>query len=122
MSTKETMAEKIDDALPTAQDQDHHNEIKETKETLQPAEPKKIAPEHLSSLKLTILVLALFLAIFLTALDRTIVSTAIPRITDQFKSVDDVGWYGSAYFMTSTALQPAYGRIYKSLDVRFRLQ
>ncbi|KAH8688794.1 putative efflux pump antibiotic resistance protein [Talaromyces proteolyticus] len=72
-----------------------------------------------SALNLTIIVVACFLAIFLTALDQTIVSTAIPRITDQFGSVNDVGWYGSAYFMTSTALQPAYGRVYKVLDVKW---
>ena len=27
--------------------------------------------------------------------DTTILATAIPKITDQFKSLDDVGWYGS---------------------------
>jgi hypothetical protein len=29
------------------------------------------------------------------ALDNTILATAIPRITDQFNSLADVGWYGS---------------------------
>jgi hypothetical protein len=67
--------------------------------------------------KAVILILAIFLSIFLVALDQTIIGTAIPRITDQFHSVGDVGWYGSAYFLTSTALQPSFGRIYKTFSV-----
>jgi hypothetical protein len=26
---------------------------------------------------------------------------AIPRITDQFHNLNDVGWYGSAYLLTA---------------------
>ncbi|EEA23440.1 conserved hypothetical protein [Talaromyces marneffei ATCC 18224] len=49
----------------------------------------------------------------------TIISTAIPKITDQFQSVTDVGWYGSAYFLTSTGLQPTFGRIYKIFNIKW---
>ncbi|EPS31140.1 hypothetical protein PDE_06095 [Penicillium oxalicum 114-2] len=66
-----------------------------------------------------IIVLAIYLAAFLVALDQTIIGVAIPKITDQFKSIPDIAWYGSAYFLTSTALQPSYGRIYKILNVKF---
>ena len=27
--------------------------------------------------------------------DNTIIATAIPKITDHFQALDDVGWYGS---------------------------
>lgn len=67
--------------------------------------------------KVILIVLAIYLAAFLVALDQTIIGVAIPKITDQFKSVSDIGWYGSAYFLTSTALQPSYGRIYKLFSV-----
>ncbi|KAI7968687.1 hypothetical protein EIK77_005703 [Talaromyces pinophilus] len=67
--------------------------------------------------KVMLIVLAIYLAAFLVALDQTIIGVAIPKITDQFKSVSDIGWYGSAYFLTSTALQPSYGRIYKLFSV-----
>lgn len=30
----------------------------------------------------------------------TVLATAIPRITDEFGTIDDIGWYGSAYFLT----------------------
>ncbi|RDH30778.1 major facilitator superfamily domain-containing protein [Aspergillus welwitschiae] len=77
------------------------------------------ATEYPSPLRLTITVFALFLAIFLTALNQTIIGTAIPKITDQFNSVGDIGWYGSVYFLTGTALQPAYGRMYMLFDVKW---
>jgi hypothetical protein len=67
--------------------------------------------------KVILIVLAIYLAAFLVALDQTIIGVAIPKITDQFKSLSDIGWYGSAYFLTSTALQPSYGRIYKLFSV-----
>lgn len=83
-------------------------------ESASPADEKVVYP---SALKASIIVSGLFLASFLVALDQTIISTAIPKITDQFKSVTDVGWYGSAYFLTSTGLQPTFGRIYKIFNV-----
>jgi hypothetical protein len=43
-------------------------------------------------IKLVTLIIALCLAVFLVALDQTIIATAIPRITDRFRSVDDIGW------------------------------
>lgn len=67
--------------------------------------------------KLYIILLSLCLTIFLVALDQTIISTAIPKITDQFKSVEDIGWYGSSYLLTTTALQASYGSLYAIFDV-----
>ncbi|KAF3202729.1 hypothetical protein TWF106_002124 [Orbilia oligospora] len=58
------------------------------------------------------IVVALMLAIFLVALDRTIISTAIPQITNEFNSLGDVGWYGSAYLITGCGFMPLSGKIY----------
>lgn len=44
--------------------------------------------------------------------DRTILATAIPIITDEFHSLGDVGWYGSAYMLTGCTTQLIVGRIY----------
>jgi hypothetical protein len=74
-------------------------------------------PEYPPLSKVIVVILALYLAVFLVALDQTIIGVAIPKITDQFKSISDIAWYGSAYFLTSTALQPSYGRIYKIFSV-----
>ncbi|EJT77821.1 aflatoxin efflux pump [Gaeumannomyces tritici R3-111a-1] len=65
------------------------------------------------SLKFWTIMFCNFLALFLVALDRTILATAIPRITDEFKSLGDVGWYASAYMLTTAASQLLFGRVYK---------
>src|SRR5438876_553683 len=49
--------------------------------------------EYPAAFRLAMIIMALALSIFLVALDMTIVATAIPRITDQFHSLDQVGWY-----------------------------
>jgi len=63
-----------------------------------------------SGMKLAIISIALSLSVFLVALDNTIIATAIPKITDHFKALGDVGWYGSAYLLTTCALQLFFGR------------
>lgn len=74
-------------------------------------------PEYPPLAKVIVVIIGLYLAVFLVALDQTILGVAIPKITDQFNSITDIAWYGSAYFLTSTALQPSYGRIYKIFSV-----
>lgn len=47
---------------------------------------------YLTGLTLLSVLVSLVLVIFLMMLDTSIVATAIPRITTQFHSLDDVGW------------------------------
>ena len=37
---------------------------------------------------------------------------AIPSITNRFNSLDDIGWYGSAYLLTLSATPLLYGKLY----------
>lgn len=64
-------------------------------------------------IQLYLLMVGLMMAVFVVSLDQTIVAPAIPIISNRFNALADVGWYGSAYFATSTALQPTYGRLYR---------
>lgn len=48
--------------------------------------------EYPSGVKLFLLLTSIYLAVFLVALDRTIIATALPVITDHFHSIDDIGW------------------------------
>lgn len=50
--------------------------------------------------------------------DLTIVSTAIPAISDEFNTTEDVGWYGSAYFLTMCSFQIFWGRLYTFFDLK----
>lgn len=62
---------------------------------------------------------SLSLTVFLLGLDQSILATAIPQITTEFSSLADVGWYGSAYLLTSTALQPTFGKIYSTFNIKW---
>ncbi|KAJ7758576.1 major facilitator superfamily domain-containing protein [Mycena maculata] len=75
--------------------------------------------EYPTGLKLGLITLALCLSVFLVSLDNTIIATAIPKITDQFDSLDDVGWYGSSYLLTTAAFQLFYGRLYSLLSMKW---
>jgi hypothetical protein len=68
--------------------------------------------KYLSGVKLWTLSFGLCLTTFVIALDNTIIATAIPKITSVFNSLDDVGWYGSSYLLTTTSLQPSFGKVY----------
>ncbi|RKK17464.1 Efflux pump roqT [Fusarium oxysporum] len=70
------------------------------------------------TLKFWLIILSVFAAMFLVALDRTIIATAIPQITNDFQSLGDIGWYGSAYMLTTAAFQLIFGRIYRFYPLR----
>jgi MFS family permease len=74
--------------------------------------------EYPSGLKLAFIILAICLAVFLMALDNTIIATAIPKITDRFNSLGDVGWYASAYLLTTCALQLFFGKLYTFYPIK----
>jgi len=69
--------------------------------------------------RLVLIIASLCLAVFLVALDQTIIAPALGAITAEFGSVKDIGWYGSAYLLTTTALQPTYGAIYRIFDIKY---
>jgi hypothetical protein len=51
-----------------------------------------------SPAKLAAIMTSLYVSIFLIALDRTIIGVAIPHITNEFHSIEDIGWYASLSF------------------------
>ncbi|CAK7204767.1 hypothetical protein SEUCBS139899_007527 [Sporothrix eucalyptigena] len=75
--------------------------------------------EYPTGARLVLIMLALCLAVFLMALDNSIIATAIPKITDQFHSLNDVGWYGSAYLLTTAALQLLFGKFYTYFSIKW---
>lgn len=71
------------------------------------------------SVRFWLTLLCNFLALFLVALDRTIIATAVPRISDEFQALGDIGWYGSSYMLTTACAQLVFGRIYKFYDMKW---
>ncbi|KAI0814459.1 major facilitator superfamily domain-containing protein [Xylaria sp. FL0064] len=74
--------------------------------------------EYPSGLEVLFIITALVLSISLVSLDQTIVATAIPKITDEFNRVQDISWYGSAYFLTLGAFQSLWGKVYKFFPLK----
>ncbi len=74
---------------------------------------------YMEGLLLWVTILALALGTLLVAIDNTIIAVAIPKISSVFNSLSQVGWYGSAYLLTVTAMQPTCGRIYKFFDMKY---
>jgi MFS family permease len=72
-----------------------------------------VTPEYPNNRTRVLVMVALYSAVFLVTLDQNIISTAIPRITDDFKSLSDIGWYGSAYLLTMCSFQLLMGKVYK---------
>ena len=68
--------------------------------------------------QLAIITVSLCCGTILVALDTTIISVAVPSISTAFQAFDDVGWYGSAYLLTITAFQPAFGNIFQLFDAK----
>lgn len=67
-------------------------------------QPAKKAP----SIKL--LFSALLLVMLLSALDQTIVSTALPTIVGELGGLDKLSWVVTAYILSSTIVVPLYGK------------
>lgn len=62
-------------------------------------------------LQTTIIMLSLCSALFLAALDITIITTAIPTIAAEFHSNLGYTWVGSAFILANGALVPIWGKI-----------
>ena len=54
---------------------------------------------------------AVLVVLLLSALDQTIVSTAMPRIIAELRGLDRIAWVGTAYMLTSTVVVPIYGKL-----------
>ncbi|KAE9368058.1 MFS general substrate transporter [Stipitochalara longipes BDJ] len=59
-----------------------------------------------------LIMFAIATAIFLVSLDRMIIATAIPKISDEFHSIEDIGWYASAYMLTGSSFMLLFGKFY----------
>jgi len=68
-------------------------------------------PRRLSHPEVRAIVIGIMLAMFLGALDQTIVATALPTIGRHFGDLGDLSWVVTAYLLTGTAVTPLYGKL-----------
>jgi EmrB/QacA subfamily drug resistance transporter len=94
-----------------------------TKERIEPAHhtavsipqkattPPKERPAEKTHAEVRAIVVGLMLAMFLAALNQTIVATALPTIGREFNDFANLSWIVTAYLLTSTAVAPLYGKL-----------
>ncbi|KAI9751451.1 MAG: hypothetical protein M4579_006061 [Chaenotheca gracillima] len=73
-----------------------------------PPEEKDV--EDRSKAQTAIIVAALCLCVLLAALDATIITTALPTISEHFHSSAGYTWIGSAYLLANSASIPSWGK------------
>lgn len=78
-----------------------------------PASVSQPVDEHAerSHAEIMVVITALMLAMFLAALDQTIVSTALPTIANDLHGLSKYSWVATAYLLTSAVSTPLYGKI-----------
>lgn len=68
-------------------------------------------PQTFSPLEKRVTLIALMIVFLLSALDQTIVSTAMPRIVAQLSGLELYPWVTTAYLLASTVMVPIYGKL-----------
>ncbi|KAE9369002.1 MFS general substrate transporter [Stipitochalara longipes BDJ] len=63
-----------------------------------------------TKLQTTIIMLSLCASVFLAALDTTIITTALPTISEYFHSNAGYTWIGSSYLLANAASTPSWGK------------
>ncbi|KAI1454871.1 MFS general substrate transporter [Annulohypoxylon moriforme] len=65
-----------------------------------------------------VLIASVTLGVLLIAFNATAVGTATPAITNEFDTVNDVGWYSSAYLIANCEMVPFVGKLYRSFRIK----
>ncbi|KAI9024595.1 major facilitator superfamily domain-containing protein [Hyaloraphidium curvatum] len=76
-----------------------------------PAQPAATQADTLPVSQKVVGMLSLATCLALTALDMTMVSTALPTIATELKSPQLAPWVGTANLLTSTSIAPLWGRL-----------
>jgi EmrB/QacA subfamily drug resistance transporter len=66
---------------------------------------------ELSNRDKVLTLVGVLIAMFLGALDQTIVSTALPKIVEDLNGLDRYAWVATIYLLASTVLVPVYGKL-----------
>ncbi|KAK4098612.1 MFS general substrate transporter [Parathielavia hyrcaniae] len=77
----------------------------------QTAEPDAPSSPPRTRLQTALIILALASALFLAALDMTIVTVAVPTMAREFGSTAGYTWIGSAYMLAAAAGAPVWGKV-----------
>lgn len=57
-----------------------------------------------SGAKLYLTMTSVMISCIIYGLDLTIIAVAVPSVTDEFKSIQDIGWYTAVYGLVGSAM------------------
>ncbi|WP_052003321.1 MDR family MFS transporter [Microvirga sp. BSC39] len=83
-----------------------------------PAQLQSGQSKPLSQAEIRTIVIGVLLAMFLAALDQTIIATALPTIGRELGDLEHLSWIVTVYLLTSTAVTPLYGKLSDSYGRR----
>jgi EmrB/QacA subfamily drug resistance transporter len=75
------------------------------------AAPKPASPAPLPHAAIMAIMTGILLAMFLSALEQTIVAPALPTIGRTLGNVEDLSWTVTAYLLACTAVTPLFGKL-----------
>lgn len=61
--------------------------------------------------RLKVILVGMYMASFLSALDMTVVSTLLTTIASDLDAIPNMSWIATAYLLSSAAFQPLYGKL-----------
>jgi len=96
------------DVTSGATSEDVAEDLAEVIDESAPGEPKSAL---IVGRQLNIVIGALMLTTLLSALDQTIVGTALPTIVGELGGIDKISWVVTAYLLAATASTPLWGKI-----------
>ena len=101
----------VDDSTPNLSDVEHDDLAAKTEQEASPELSSSSTQKTSSTVQTAILVTALCFCVFLAALDVTIITTALPTISEHFGSGAGYTWVGAAYTLAEAASTPNWGKI-----------
>ncbi|KAK9419415.1 putative Major facilitator superfamily (MFS) profile domain-containing protein [Seiridium unicorne] len=109
-----------DSAIPQDEPADvaHEHQRSDRRDSQTEAMEAEPEPQYPKGARLFFIYLGLLLVVFVTGLDRSVIATAVPKITSDFNSLPDVGWYGSAYLLTACCFQLLFGKLYVEFNTK----
>ncbi|PWA03457.1 hypothetical protein BB558_000394 [Smittium angustum] len=99
------------DNLEARSNHENHSSDSTTEIKVKEAPHEQMVYPEMTRKAMLLMVFGIAVAMFLSALDNTIVSTALPTIASDFNNLSSISWVATSYMLTSTALQPIYGKI-----------
>ena len=76
-----------------------------------PEDPASLEPSLRTPFRTFTILIALYLTLFIAALDQTIIATAIPTITASLDSASGYTWIGGAYLIANAAAGPIWTKL-----------